>query len=76
MERQNMGRDSPPQIPPTESWLPGKAERRQVLGGALLLGALVGVPLRAWHQQVEGQAAVDAFLRGVSTMHNRSLTCM
>ncbi|PZU63651.1 MULTISPECIES: gluconate 2-dehydrogenase subunit 3 family protein [Sphingobium] len=51
-----MGRDRPPQIPPTESWLPGKAERRQVLGGALLLGALVGVPLRAWHQQVEGQA--------------------
>ena len=27
-----------------------------MLGGALLLSALVGVPLRAWHQQVEGQA--------------------
>lgn len=40
---------------PSGGWSPATADRRQILGGAAVLGALVGLPVHAWNKGREGQ---------------------
>jgi hypothetical protein len=40
---------------PSNGWSPAKADRRQILGGAAVLGALVGVPAYIWSRARDGE---------------------
>lgn len=40
---------------PSDGWSPATVDRRQILGGAAVLGALVGLPVHAWNKVREGQ---------------------
>ncbi|MFC3443081.1 gluconate 2-dehydrogenase subunit 3 family protein [Sphingobium rhizovicinum] len=43
------------QPPPDAAWTPARADRRQILGGAVVAGLLAGVPLHAWNRVKAGE---------------------
>ncbi|HUD93277.1 gluconate 2-dehydrogenase subunit 3 family protein [Sphingobium sp.] len=47
--------DDSRQLPSDGGWTPARADRRQILGGAVVLGALAGIPLHAWNKVRAGE---------------------